>query len=549
MACTIKRPFYTVSFVYPSEILLLARFSLLRGNRDKGYGLRQIGCALLVSFLLTLFFFPATPAIATGAQPSYIDEYAVPTTNSAPLAITVDRNGIVWFTESNVTKLGRFDPANKTFKEYSVPGVGDMWGVTVDQNDYVWLTQYAGKGSVNPGGAIVGGGHGRLLRFDPRTGNFTSVDITTVGSFPFRLVADGAGRIWFTELLGNKIGVYDPLSSRLQEYGVPSYFAGPADLTFDTHGNLWFTEAYNESVGEFQPLTESFIEYHLSTSDPSRFIASPVGIAVGQDGEVWFADHGGNWIAEFDPVSKVLRRYPTSTPLGISYGMAIPNGLLIDRNGEVWFSEHWGNRIGHFDPHSSTMVEFAIPTGPISTALWIAEAPNHDICFTEWGANKIGILHVSSAPPFSVGVTQTEASLAAGGETTFTILATTNSGGEGNGTFTYSWSSYMPTDVSVAFSPDAYPSLQGPASTQDQAQIKVSSRVSPGNYTLAIGIDAGTVRVSRMIQIDVTQGGQASLPFSRILAPLILIPILIIGTAAWLLRRRSSRPTKESSGA
>lgn len=487
--------------------------------------------------------------MASDSPPRYIDEYAVPTPNSAPLAITVDQNGIVWFTESNVTKLGRFDPANRTFKDYSVPGVGDMWGVTVDHNGYVWLTQYAGKGSVNPGGAIVGGGHGRLLRFNPRTANFTIVDIATASSFPFRLVADKAGRIWFTELLGNKIGVYDSLSNRLQEYDVPSYFAGPADLNFDSHGNLWFTEAYNESVAEFQPLTASFVEYHLSTSDPSRFISSPVGIAVGQDGVVWFADHGGNWIAEFDPVSKELRRYPTSAPLGGSYGVAIPNGLLIDQNGEVWFSEHWGNRIGVFDPRAQTMVEFTIPTGPISTALWIAEAPNRDIWFTEWGSNNIGVLHADSSPPFSVGVSEGSLSLAVGEETTLTVLVNANSGGAGNGTFTYSWSSYMPNDVGVSFSPDAYPSLEGPASKQGQADIKVSSRVSPGNYTLAVGIDAGTARVSRMVQIDVTNGSPVSVPLFTPLAPLILTPILIVAVAAWLLRRRSSRPAKEGSGA
>jgi virginiamycin B lyase len=483
--------------------------------------------------------------MASSGLAKYIDEYAVPTPNSAPLAITADKNGTIWFTESNATKLGRFDPATSTFKEYSVPGVGDMWGITVDQNGYVWLTQYAGKGSVNPGGVIVGGGHGRLVRFNPRTSNFTSIEIPTNSSFPFRLVADRAGRIWFTELLGDKIGVYDPGSNRLEEYDVPSYFAGPADLTFDAHGNLWFTEAYNESIVEFQPLAKSFNEYHLSTNDPSRIISSPVGIAVGQDGNIWFADHGGNWIGEFNPVSKALMRYPTSPPAGVSYGIAIPNGLLMDQDGGIWFCEHWGNSIGHFDPLSQTMVEYRIPTGPISDALWLAEAPNHDIWFTEWGTSKIGVLHANSAP-FSVGVAQNELSLAAGEQSTLTILANTNSGGAGNGTFTYSWSSYNPDDVTVTFSPDAYPSLQGPANTQDQVQIKLSDRVSPGNYTLAIGIDAGAVRVSRMVQVDVTQSGQASLQFSGILAPLVLASILIIAAAAWLLRRRANRLGKES---
>ena len=72
-------------------------------------------------------------ALAATTLPRYIDEYSVPTPNSAPLALTVDPDGIVWFTESNASKLGRFDPRTDTFTEYAVPGVGDMWGITVDQ--------------------------------------------------------------------------------------------------------------------------------------------------------------------------------------------------------------------------------------------------------------------------------------------------------------------------------------------------------------------------------------------------------------------------------
>ena len=491
--------------------------------------------ALVLVFLSTSPVFSTTRVTASNL-PKYIYEYEVPTPNSAPLAITVDKRGVVWFTESNATKLGRFDPANRTFKEYSVPGTGDMWGVTVDRAGYVWLTQYSGKGSVNPGGAIVPGGHGRLLRFNPVDGNFTIVDIPTEGSFPFRVVADEQGRIWFTELLGNKIGVYDQVSSRLEEYAVPSYFAGPADLTFDTHGNLWFTEAYNESVAEFQPLNKTFIEYHLATTDPSRFVASPVGIAVAQDGNVWFADHGGNWIVEFNPASEFLTRYPTAVPSGASYAIAIPNGLLIDEHGRIWFCEHWANRIGYFDPNTRTMVEFPIPSGPISTALWIAQAPDGDIWFAEWSANKIGVVRANPSVPFTLSVSGGNLSLAAGADTTIPLLTNTTPEAAGNGTFTYSWSSYNSNEVTVAFSPNPYPSLSGPTGSTSKAEIKVSSNVTPGTYTVSIGIDAGAVRVSNMVQVEVTRGGSSVASFGSVILYAGLV--LALAGGALLLRRK-----------
>jgi streptogramin lyase len=414
-----------------------------------------------------------------------------------------------------------------------------MWGVTVDDSGQVWLTQYSGKGSVNPGGTIVPGGHGRLLRFDPRSEEFSTVDIPTNGSFPFRIVTDPQGRVWFTELLGNKLSVYDPTSNSLQEFSVPSAYAGPADLTFDTQGNLWFTEAYNESVAEFQPATQQFQEYHLSSTDPSRFISSPVGIAISGDGHVWFADHGGNWIVEFDPTSQKLQRFPTGFPRDPEYTIAIPNGLLIDGHGRIWFSEHWGNAIGYYDPTFRTMVEYPIPTGPISTALWITQAPDGQVWFTEWETNKIGVVHSQLRVPASVHLSESQVSLAAGAEITIPYLVESSQLRQGYGNLTYSWSSYEPTDVQVSFQENR--SVTGYADTPGQAQVKISDKVSPGNYTLSIGADIGFVRVWSMVQTQVTltnpnqQGTSTSFAISQVLIP--GIAVLIVAVALLFFRR------------
>jgi hypothetical protein len=185
------------------------------------------------------------------------------------------------------------------------------------------------------------------------------------------------------------------------------------------------------------------------------------------------------------------------------------------------------------------MVEFPIPTGPISTALWIAQAPDGDIWFTEWSANNIGVLHVGPIVPFSLAVSEVSLSLAAGEETTLTISKAT-SGVAGNGTFTYSWSSYLPSEVGVTFSPNPYPSLEGQSKLW-QAEVKVSNKVNPGNYTLAIGVDVGAVRVSSMVQVDVTPANSVPGPVFGYPTLLVLAPLLVVAIAAWFLRKRFSR--------
>ena len=501
----------------------------------------------LLACLLVTVGFPVHSVRAQSSLPEYIEEFNVPTRSSAPLGITVDKDGIVWFTESNASKLGRFDVANHTFKEYPVPGNGDMWGNTEDRNGILWLTQYSGRGSVNPGGQVVSGGHGRLLRFDPKTEMFSIVNIPTNSSFPLRITTDSENRLWFTELLGNKIGMYDSSSNSLIEYEVPTYFSGPADLTFDRFGTLWFTEAYNQSIAEFFPKNQSFVEYHLSTSDPSKAISSPIGIAVSERGDVFVADHGGNWIAQFDPSSNNVMHYPTHIPPKDVYPISIPNGLLIDPAGRVWFCEHGGNSIGYLNPKDGTMVEYPIPTGPISTALWLALAPNGDVWFTEWDANKIGVVHANLPVPLSVRVSETYLRLEQGSGTTLSLLTKLSENLEGNGTFRYSWASYNPQQVSVTFSP-TYPSLSGLADTPAQAQLKIQREISPGRYALGLGIDAGTVRVWTIIPVDVVQvvPSNAKLSISWLLTTGLLV-VLLGAVLGVVVRRRSRRSVSKSN--
>jgi virginiamycin B lyase len=503
-----------------------------------------IGVFVAALFVLLIFAVPGESASAlwsVRAQselPTYIDEYRVPTRDSAPLAITVDSNGKVWFTESNASKLAKFDPVSKNFTEYKVPWVGDMWGVVADPRGYIWFTQYSGKGSVNPGGAIVQGGTGRIAHFDIASRNFTSIPIFTNSSFPMRLTMDQRGRIWFTEFLGNKIGLFDPTSNRLQEYPIPTNSSGATDLTFDNHGDLWFSESYARQLGEFNPQNEKFMEYPLGAETHSQIVSSPVGLAVDMRGNLWVADHGGNWIVKFNPQTRMTVKYPTHFPPEDVYPISLVNDLLIDSRGYVWFAEHGGNSIGYYDPESRSMIEFPIPTGPMSTALWMALAPNGDVWFTEWSGNNIGVVYSHGLPPVVLSTPFSSLTLSQGQQMTVPVQIKNLQDLQGNGTSLYAWGSYNPRDVSGTFSPQ-YPSLAG--STQVTAQLTVSRATEPGNYTLALGVRTQNAIVLTMISVEVLSANNATrIPLLNI-AVLGGVVVLAVVTLVLVRRNRSRR--------
>lgn len=386
---------------------------------------------------------------------------------------------------------------------------------------------------------MVGGGQGRLGRFDPASENFTFFDIPTVGSFPMRLIIDFQNRVWFTEFLGNRIGVYDQSVNRLSEYEVPTNASGPADLTLDGQGVLWFTETYAKKVAKFYPQNQTFVEYPFETTNPSELVSSPVGIASDRSGDLWIADHGGSWIVKFAPSSKGVERYPTRIPSQDGYPLSIPNGLLIDNRGRVWFSEHGANSIGYLDTDRQTMVEFPIPTGPVSTALWMYLAPDGDIWFTEWSYNKIGVVHANLPVPLSLRASERFLILGQGQDAVLSLLVKVSEQIPGNGTFRYSWSSYNSGQIKVKFSPP-YPSLEGLPDTPGRAELEISGGVTPGNYTLGLGIDTGPVLVSTIILTEVVpvSGG---LSFNELFAILVGSVAVLVALRTLLLRRRSIR--------
>ena len=153
------------------------------------------------------------------------------------------------------------------------------------------------------------------------------------------------------------------------------------------------------------------------------------------------------------------------------------------------------------------------------------------------------MLHANPAVPFSVDVSEHDLSIAAGADTSLTVLTNATPGVAGNGTFTDSWSSYNPNEVQVTFSPNPYPTLLGPTGRTSEAEFKVANSVSPGNYTVSIGIDAGAVRVSSIVRVEVTQGGLSTAPLG--LLPLYLALVLAAAVAGLLLRRKIRQAAKD----
>ena len=190
------------------------------------------------------------------------------------------------------------------------------------------------------------------------------------------------------------------------------------------------------------------------------------------------------------------------------------------------------------------MVEYSVPTGPISTVLWISQAPNGDIWFTEWGAGKLGVLHTNLPVPLAVSASQNILSVGSGGESELSLEVSGPQGLSSTVEYAYSWTSYNAGDLSVTFTPQNV-SLANSASASAQVAIKISPTIVPGTYMMGLGVAAGGVRVWTMLPTNVSpQPSATSALQSSPWLPFIALFGLVVAVVLLEIRLRASKRHK-----
>ena len=110
-----------------------------------------------------------------------------------------DPHGILWAMTFNQEILVRFDPTKEAFTSYHAPssghGEGGNYGLTIAPDSNIWLAVTAEHS---------------IARFDGATQHFTAYQLLDAGSSPFGIVMAKDHTLWFTDSVGNKIGVLTP---------------------------------------------------------------------------------------------------------------------------------------------------------------------------------------------------------------------------------------------------------------------------------------------------------------------------------------------------
>lgn len=366
----------------------------------------------LLFFFIFSYFLPAfsqqssyEELVKYERQSNFIKEFKIPVSEIGLKGITTDTDGNAWFYHStnNTSTIFKLDPKNGKFDRFDIEGktVADSpiinlaGGLLVfDKNrSFVWFTDSRTNS---------------IGKLDTQNGKVDLIPIPTEKSGPMGITLSPDGKyVWFSEIIANKISRLNVESNEIVEYSTGEQ-SGPTFLTFDKAGKLWATLTYSNSILR---VTTDALDNDISNALytiklPAMF--SPFGIVViDSDGKqkIFFSDHGSSRIISVDSSSDFQSYTTFWTSPSYVYPVTLPGQLVVDNSGNIYFPQHGGNRISKLNLESNIITEYDIPTGPLSTVVFIAAS--HDdtkIWFTEVAANKVAYLDTTINIPFNLYV-------------------------------------------------------------------------------------------------------------------------------------------------
>ena len=317
--------------------------------------------------------FPMKPApeavLIPGDVAVTINEWLLPTLGSRPHDPLAARDGSVWWTGQWADKLGRLNPSTGTMREYPLPADSGPHGLTEDAAGHVWFT---------------GISQNYIGMLDPETGEVTQYPLPE-GRGPHTPIFDQGGTLWFT-LQSGMVGRLVPSTGEMRIMATPSANTYPYGIVVNSEGVLWYVDFRGNRIGRVDPDTMEIREYTLPDPD-----ARPRRIAITPDDVLWYTDYARGYLGRFDPETGEVEEWaspggPESRPYGIA---AVGN--------VVWYSESSvrPNTLVRFDTETQRFQTWVIPSGGGVVRNMMATA-NGDLVLACSGVNRVALVEVGN---------------------------------------------------------------------------------------------------------------------------------------------------------
>ena len=294
-----------------------------------------------------------------------VREYRMPVAHDLPHDLVVEPSGDVLITGMFTHRLYRLKPATGELREIAIPVEGaNPRAIDRDARGRVWVVlgqpqrlaavaddtrwrdwdvgMYPHSLALAPDGKVWFNGHftrdPELIGFvDPAGDSVTTHEVpphpsladTPGGPIPYEIRAAPDGRIWLSELQGNRIVSFTPRTGKFRTYTMPTRHSGPRRFDVDVQGRLWIPAYSANLLVRLDPATGKFTEIPLPMKDALPYVAR----LDPRDGAVWIGTAAADALVRYDPGSGRFETFPLP-----SRGALVRHLAVDAARGAVWLA-------------------------------------------------------------------------------------------------------------------------------------------------------------------------------------------------------------------
>jgi streptogramin lyase len=227
---------------------------------------------------------------------------------------------------------------------------------------------------------------GALIRFDPKTYDFTEVKIPA-GPAPAdrqRLgnpQINSAGILWTADGPNNRWLSYDTNAFNKENPGVAFHVypwtarghggAGGNSFALGPDGKVWGTGQGRE-VRMLDPTTAEFSFFEAPSFAKTKEAPGAYGLAVAGDGSVWWAEDEADMMARLDPKTGVVEELK----LPDVGGHALPRRMNSDWDGNLWVGVWEAGKLMKIDYKTKQMTVYTPKTASLGMYTVVADKKN-----------------------------------------------------------------------------------------------------------------------------------------------------------------------------
>lgn len=299
----------------------------------------------------------------TSAGKAAITEFLFPDPKDLPHDLAVEPSGSVLVTGMFTHRLYRLDPRTTRWSEIAIPvadanpraleldSLGRSWVVlgqpkrlAVMSADTGWRSfpvgMYPHSLAVSASGKVWFNGHFTyspelIGSVDPDRGDVATYEVPPHpklgagpgGPIPYEIRAASDGRIWGSELQGNRIFAFDPSTQRFEVFSLPRPHSGPRRFDVDRQGVVWIPAYAANLLVRFDPKTRRFREIRLPVDDAVPYIVR----VDPSSGVLWIGTAAADVLLRYEPASGQFEVYHLP-----SRGALVRHLSIDTTSGAVW---------------------------------------------------------------------------------------------------------------------------------------------------------------------------------------------------------------------